>query len=168
MLLGYFKGILFDETVALVADIINAVQIFLSLLVILAYVASNGPLILRYKWDEHVESQRKLVDDYDIILENIFTDMTSSFIELTPEQERQLLHLEGPYSEKVKQLKGVKSWDYYLISATFICTDYSFIYYLFYCAVSCISFAINPIFLCLLLLDFAGRFDMMKNIRRAD
>jgi hypothetical protein len=129
-------------------------------------VFSNGPLILRHKWDKHVSEQKRKMENHDEILEVIFATMGSTFSELSPEQERLLLHLEGPYSDRVKDIKGIRSIDYYLICMTFICTDGNFIYYLFYCTISVLGLVIHPIYITFLLLDFAVRFDLLSNITK--
>lgn len=86
--------------------------------------------------------------------------------DLTPAQERALLDLEGPFSDKTRDIKGVRGFDYYLISMSFICTDSWFIYYLFYCTISVIGLVIHPIYISFLLIDFAVRFDMLKSITK--
>lgn len=162
----FYKGFEYDSNVLIVIDVISIFQIASSTLVIISYVLSNGPLILRHRWDEHVSNQRKKIEDFDIILENIYETMSSTLSELSSDQKKLLIHLEGPYSDKVKEVSGVRGLQYYLLSATFICTDGEFVYYIFYCTISVIGLVINPIYTSFLLLDFAVRFDMLKSITK--
>ena len=127
---------------------------------------SNGTLILRHRWDEHVTQQKIREEDSDEKLESIYEVMNSTVHELSGKQKRQLLHLEGPYSDKIKDVKGIKGLEFFLISVTFICTDGWFMYYLFYSTMSIVGLAFHPIWTSFLLIDFAVRFDMLKSITK--
>mmetsp|Transcript_35853 Transcript_35853/g.35476 ORF Transcript_35853/g.35476 Transcript_35853/m.35476 type:complete len:858 (-) Transcript_35853:45-2618(-) len=162
----HYKTIQFDSTARLVIDIINAFQLAGAVLVIISFVLSDGTLILRRRWEEHVVKQRIKVANYDEILGGVCESMSSASGELTRKQKRQLLHLEGPYSDKAKDVSGVKNFEYYLISITFICTDGQFLYYLFYCTISILGLVIHPIWTAFLMIDFAVRFDMLQSITK--
>ena len=161
-----YRTIQFNNTARLVIDIINGFQLAGAILVIISYVISNGTLILRHKWEEHLTNQRTNVADYDEILEEIYSVMNSTVRELSHKQKRQLLHLEGPYSDKVEDIKGIKNLEYYLISFTFIALDGWFLYYIFYCTISILGLVIHPIWTSFLMIDFAVRFDMLKSITK--